>query len=91
MQGDLKRVRQCSHRFEGHKVVGIQLEDDAGEKGWHIMVLPEGLDYWVPSDGEFYGISGNIDRVQSICLSTECMEVTPAIRRAVDSALAEWE
>jgi hypothetical protein len=90
MQGDLKRVRLRSASFEELTVVGIQFEDSAGEKGWHIIVLPEGLDYWVPGDGKFYGISGSIDRVQSLQVSANATKVEPGIKRVVEAALAEW-
>jgi hypothetical protein len=98
-EGRLKELQKRKGRFEKHFVQGTQLEDSVGESGWDIIALPDDGSksgaYWVSRDGEFYACATSIwadhTGTKTIRPSADPVKVQPAMKKALEAALAEWQ
>ncbi len=82
--------------FNRYFVDGFQYEDQAGERGWHIVVYSANSrlhDYWI-SDKAFHSMSGpRYNRTNELRFNIDdaIVNVDPEEKQAVLMAIAEWE
>ena|ERR1039458_5787903 len=100
MSAEFVRLRKTMTRggvFNDFSVNGIQYETSAAELGWLIQAWP-GRDpvhtYWV-TNGKFYGAKVDVFSIPNNELQIEkfdeVQEVADEERKAVRSAITEWE
>lgn len=92
--GELKPLGARHGYFEGYDVRGVPYVSNSGDRrGWHVTATPQGNNrferYWVTVNGEFHTCTMDLHSY-IIGISETSVEVEPAVKIAINSALAKW-